>query len=67
MVKPIQKDLFEESIRNCHGVISSAGFQTSVESLYLGKKLMVIPTKGQYEQSCNAVSLEKLCFFISFR
>lgn len=60
IVKPIQKDLFEESLRSCHGVISSAGFQTSVESLYLGKKLMVIPTKGQYEQGCNAESLKKL-------
>jgi uncharacterized protein (TIGR00661 family) len=60
MVKPINKDLFDESLRTCHGVIGAAGFQTSVESLYLGKKLMVIPTKGQYEQSCNAESLKKL-------
>ena len=60
MVKPINKDLFDESLRTCHGVISAAGFQTSVESLYLGKKLMVIPTKGQYEQECNAESLKRI-------
>jgi uncharacterized protein (TIGR00661 family) len=60
MVKPINKDLFDESLRTCHGVISAAGFQTSVESLYLGKKLMVIPTKGQYEQECNAESLKRM-------
>lgn len=59
-VLPIKKDLFDESIRTCHGVISTGGFQTSVESLYLGKKLMVIPTKGQYEQLCNAKSLSKM-------
>ncbi len=59
-VLPIKKDLFDESIRTCHGVISTGGFQTSVESLYLGKKLMVIPTKGQYEQLCNAESLSKM-------
>ena len=39
-VMPIKKDAFDESLRNCHGVISTGGFQTSVESLYLGKKLM---------------------------
>jgi len=59
-VMPIKKDVFDESLRNCHGVISTGGFQTSVESLYLGKKLMVIPTKGQYEQICNAESLKRL-------
>ena len=59
-VMPIKKDAFDESLRNCHGVISTGGFQTSVESLYLGKKLMVIPTKGQYEQICNAESLKRL-------
>jgi uncharacterized protein (TIGR00661 family) len=59
-VLPIKKDIFDESLRTCHGVISTGGFQTSVESLYLGKKLMVIPTKGQYEQYCNAESLSRL-------
>jgi uncharacterized protein (TIGR00661 family) len=59
-ILPIRKDTFDESLRTCHGVISTGGFQTSVESLYLGKKLMVIPTKGQYEQQCNAESLYKL-------
>jgi uncharacterized protein (TIGR00661 family) len=59
-IMPIRKDVFDESLRNCHGVISSGGFQTSVESLYLGKKLMVVPTKGQYEQICNAESLKRL-------
>lgn len=59
-IKPIDKDKFEESLRSCHGVITAGGFQTSVESLYLGKKLMVVPTNGQYEQNCNVVALNKL-------
>ncbi len=59
-ILPIKRDLFDESIRTCDGVISTGGFQTSVESLYLGKRLMVIPTKGQYEQQCNAESLKNL-------
>lgn len=59
-VMPIKRENFDESLRTCHGVITSGGFQTSVESLYLGKKLMVIPTVGQYEQLCNAESLRKM-------
>jgi len=64
-LRPIDKDRFEESIRSCHGVVTSGGFQTSVESLYLGKKLMIVPTLGQYEQSCNAAALEKLGVYSS--
>lgn len=59
-ILPIRKDLFEESLRTCHGVITNGGFQTASESLFLGKKLMVIPTLGQYEQLCNAKSLENI-------
>lgn len=58
VIRPIDKDRFEESLRNCHGIITSGGFQTSVEALYLGKKLMIVPTKGQYEQACNSVALD---------
>lgn len=63
IVKKIQRDSFEESLINCHGVITSAGFQTPSESLFLGKKLMVIPIVGQYEQECNTVALKKLGVF----
>ena len=56
----IHKDKFDESLRHSHGVITSAGFQTTSESLFLGKKLFCIPIKGQYEQQCNAISLKKL-------
>jgi uncharacterized protein (TIGR00661 family) len=31
-IKKIQKDSFEESLRNCHGVITAAGFQTPSEA-----------------------------------
>lgn len=59
-IRKIDKYEFEESLRNCHGVITAAGFQTPSEALYMGKKLMVIPIKGQYEQECNAVALQKM-------
>jgi uncharacterized protein (TIGR00661 family) len=57
---PIDKALFNQSLINCNGIITGAGFETPAEALYLGKKLMVIPIKGQYEQQCNAAALEQL-------
>lgn len=59
-LKPINKVLFDESFKSCEGIITSGGFQTCSEALYLNKKLIVIPTGGQYEQMCNIASLKKL-------
>jgi hypothetical protein len=42
-----------------HGIITGAGFETPAEALYLGKKLMCLPIRGQYEQLCNAAALKK--------
>ena len=56
---PINKDVFNHSLINCHGIITGAGFETPAEALYLGKKLMVFPLNGQYEQQCNAKALEE--------
>ena len=54
---PVNKELFNKSLISCHGIITSAGFETPAEALFLGKKLMVIPISGQYEQECNAEAL----------
>ncbi|WP_216073950.1 glycosyltransferase family protein, partial [Acinetobacter baumannii] len=40
------------------GVITGAGFETPAEALYLGKKLLCLPIRGQYEQLCNAAALK---------
>ena len=57
---PVLKDQFTESLINCAGIITNAGFETPAEALYLNKKLMVIPIAGQYEQQCNAAALQQL-------
>ncbi len=49
-----------ESLASCHGLIIGAGFEGPSEALYLGKKLLVIPMKNQYEQRCNATALSQL-------
>jgi uncharacterized protein (TIGR00661 family) len=57
---PVNKNYFNTSLINCYGIITSAGFETPAEAMYLNKKLMVVPIKGQYEQACNAAALEQL-------
>jgi uncharacterized protein (TIGR00661 family) len=59
-ISPIQNDAFIESFISCRGILCGAGFETPAEALYLKKKLMVIPMKGQYEQQCNAAALKTL-------
>lgn len=58
-VFPLEKESFEESLLTCAGVITAAGFGTTTEALFLGKKLLVIPQKHQYEQACNAFALHQ--------
>lgn len=58
-VMPIGNESFSQSMITCHGLITGAGFETPAEALYLRKKLMIIPLKGQYEQYCNAAALER--------
>ena len=59
-IRPINNEAFIESFINCTGVLCGAGFETPAEALYLKKKLMVIPMKGQYEQQCNAAALKTM-------
>ncbi len=59
-IYPVNNKKFLESIASAEGVLCGAGFETPAEVLYLRKKLMVIPMKGQYEQQCNAAALKKM-------
>jgi uncharacterized protein (TIGR00661 family) len=59
-VKPISNSNFEHDMAWSSGVICGAGFETPAEAMYLKKKLLVVPMKGQYEQACNAESLKEL-------
>ncbi|GCD78616.1 glycosyl transferase [Thermaurantimonas aggregans] len=58
---------FTKRLISCKGVITGAGFETPAEALYLGKKLLCIPIKGQYEQYCNAAALSDLGVIIADR
>ncbi len=59
-IRPVNNENFIDSLITCTGILCGAGFETPAEALYLKKKLMVVPMKGQYEQQCNAAALKTM-------
>lgn len=59
-IYPINNENFVKSMASCEGVLCGAGFETPAEALFLNKKLLVIPMKGQFEQQCNAAALKEM-------
>jgi uncharacterized protein (TIGR00661 family) len=53
-ILPIDKNLFLDHFLSCQGVITNSGFQTTSEAIYLNKKILTVPIKGQYEQEVNS-------------
>lgn len=53
-IQPVNATAFTKSFTNCKGILCGAGFETPAEALFMGKKVMVVPMKQQYEQHCNA-------------
>ncbi|MGI2260255.1 MJ1255/VC2487 family glycosyltransferase [Shewanella sp. GXUN23E] len=51
---------FKAQLASCGGVIANAGFELASEALTLGKKLLVKPVLGQFEQLSNVAALELL-------
>ncbi|MHC4265043.1 MAG: glycosyltransferase family protein [Planctomycetota bacterium] len=56
---------FLKDLASSRGVIASAGFSLISECLYLKKRMLLMPIKGQYEQIINAHYIEKLGLGIS--
>ncbi|MEC8738807.1 MAG: glycosyltransferase family protein [Bacteroidota bacterium] len=59
-IYPVDNELFLEKLEKCEGVVTNSGFGTTSEALYLNKKLLVFPMKGQLEQQCNAYCLRQM-------
>lgn len=55
-IKPADPTDFIHLLRSCSGVITGGGFETVAEALYLNKRVLTIPIKGQYEQECNSTA-----------
>lgn len=57
---PVDRDLFNKSLIHCTGIITGGGFETPAEALHLGKKIISIPIRAQYEQQCNTAALQQM-------
>lgn len=57
---PLSHSEFHRHLQDCAGVISNSGFELASECLVLGKKLLVKPIQGQFEQLSNALALQAL-------
>ncbi|MFN8428484.1 MAG: glycosyltransferase family protein [Spirosomataceae bacterium] len=53
-INPISNRKFLERMAACKGLISTAGFESVCEAMYLSKPVMMVPVKNHYEQKCNA-------------
>ncbi len=51
---------FVEALRTARGVIAGGGFSLLSEAVYLGKPILSIPLRGQFEQVLNARYTEAL-------
>lgn len=50
---------FLDLMGKCKGYVSTAGFESICEAMYLQKPVLMIPVAGQYEQECNALDAKK--------
>ncbi len=57
---PINNEAFNNSLASCEGLLTGGGFEGPAEALFLRKKVLMIPMKGQYEQQCNALAASKI-------
>jgi uncharacterized protein (TIGR00661 family) len=57
---PVSNEAFNTSLATGQGLLTGGGFEGPAEALYLQKKVLMIPMKGQYEQQCNALSASRL-------
>ncbi len=59
-VNPVSNEAFNQSLLQSHGLLTGGGFEGPAEALFLGKKVMMIPMKNQFEQQCNAAAAAQL-------
>lgn len=50
---------FLADLATCDAFVGTAGFQTIAEAFYFGKKLVMQPIEGHYEQLWNAAEVER--------
>jgi UDP:flavonoid glycosyltransferase YjiC (YdhE family) len=59
-LRPRSNDGFIEALRTARGVVAGGGFSLLSEAVYLGKPILSVPLRGQFEQTMNARYTERL-------
>ena len=60
LFKSFNEDEFFTDLSQARAVIANGGFTLISEALYLGKPVLSVPVKKQFEQTLNALYLERL-------
>ncbi len=50
---------FIEHMRHSKYVVTTSGFETVAEAIYMGKRVVAIPVQNHYEQNCNGSDLQR--------
>jgi uncharacterized protein (TIGR00661 family) len=55
----LDDEKFIQLMASCRGYLTTAGFESVCEAMYLGKPVLMVPVEGHYEQACNALDAQK--------
>jgi uncharacterized protein (TIGR00661 family) len=58
--RPFSEAGFIDDLRSARAVVAGGGYTLMSEAVYLHKPLLSLPVKGQFEQTLNALYLQKL-------
>lgn len=50
---------FIQKMASARGYVTTAGFESVCEAMYMGKPVLMVPVEGHYEQACNAIDAIK--------
>ena len=51
----LDDEKFLALMARCRGLITTAGFESVCEAMYLGKPVLAVPVEGHFEQYCNSL------------
>ena len=51
----LDDEQFLAMMTRCRGLVTTAGFESVAEAMYLGKPVLMVPVAGHFEQFCNAL------------
>ena len=55
----LDDEKFISFMASCKGYLTTAGFESVCEAMYMGKPVLMVPVEGHYEQACNALDATK--------